>query len=328
MFYPVLRSGGRRAVWRVPLLMPMVLVSIVGDRGSGKTTFLGLLYAAQVKSGSGKTDDFRFHAAFESLDEISGLFQRLMSGAFPDSATKEGMETMSFQLGYRKRRLGSLSLSRSRPWAPGAMAPFRFSVLRNLEEGVSRLLRGSALADGALRDALDCDALAILVDSRNLAVKGEDPRLTSIGKYDAAVESLLGEIQRWRRHGGRKLLFPIFIFSKFDGVASGALRAANVEAVPPEVAKRGRRGAYAEALLGHNLPRTLATVKGKERGGLQFAGPAYFFSWVRAKGEERGGGERLRLRQSPGAGWEPDYSKDEYIAFLACLLDIASRTPE
>src|SRR5213080_1666897 len=74
--------------FRGRLLVPRVV--IVGDRNSGKTTFLGLLYAAQVKFGSDKADGFRFHAAFESLDEISGVFQRLMSGSFPDAATRRG----------------------------------------------------------------------------------------------------------------------------------------------------------------------------------------------------------------------------------------------
>src|SRR6266849_1136174 len=90
--------------------MPRVV--IVGNRNSGKTTFLGLLYAAQVKFGSERADDFRFHASFESLDEISGVFQRLMSGAFPDSATKEGVREIAFRLSPPRPRLGILSRGR------------------------------------------------------------------------------------------------------------------------------------------------------------------------------------------------------------------------
>src|SRR5437899_10908282 len=88
---------------------PMPRVVIVGDQNSGKTTFLGLLYAAQVKFGSDKADGFRFHAAFESLDEISGVFQRLMSGSFPDASTKEGIREIAFRLSYPKTRLRVLS---------------------------------------------------------------------------------------------------------------------------------------------------------------------------------------------------------------------------
>src|SRR2546426_553685 len=86
--------------------MPRVV--IVGNRNSGKTTFLGLLYAAQVKFGSEKADDFRFHASVESLDELSGVFQRLMSRGFPDSATKEGIREVTFRLSPPRARLGIL----------------------------------------------------------------------------------------------------------------------------------------------------------------------------------------------------------------------------
>ena len=92
----------------------MLQVAIVGDRDSGKTTFLGLLYAAQVKSGSDRADDFRFHATMESLEEITLVFQRLMSGSFPDSATKEGIHEMRVHLGYRRRGLGIVPFLRSR----------------------------------------------------------------------------------------------------------------------------------------------------------------------------------------------------------------------
>src|SRR5881628_677556 len=106
-------------------------VVIVGDRNSGKTTFLGLLYAAQVKFGSEKADDFRFHASFESLDEVSGVFQRLMSGAFPDSATKEGIREVTFRLSPPRSRLGILG-RRKRNSVSDDSDLFRLILLKSL----------------------------------------------------------------------------------------------------------------------------------------------------------------------------------------------------
>src|SRR5437867_547465 len=85
--------------FRGRLLVPRVV--IVGDRNSGKTTFPGLLYAAQVKFRPDKADGLRFHAAFESLDEISGVGQRLPSGSFPDAATKEEAREIASRPGRR-----------------------------------------------------------------------------------------------------------------------------------------------------------------------------------------------------------------------------------
>src|SRR5438445_10538638 len=81
---------------------PMPRVVIVGGQNSGKTTFLGLLYAAQVKFGSDKAAGFRFHAAFASLDESSGVLQRLMSGSFPDRATKAGVSEIELPPAHRR----------------------------------------------------------------------------------------------------------------------------------------------------------------------------------------------------------------------------------
>jgi len=301
--------------------MPNIV--IVGDRDAGKTTFLALLYAAQVKSGSDRADDFRFHVAFESIDEISGVFQQVMSGTFPDSAAKEGIRGITFHLGYRKSGLGILSRLRSRGWTPGTPVSLRFVLLRNLEEEMDRFRKGSSLTNAMLRDVLDSEAIAILVDGRKLALADEDRQLGAMGKYDGAVEALLAAMQSSRGRGSRRSLHPIFVFTKFDSVDPKALRAANVEGTPPEAKKAGLRTAYANALLDHNLPNTMARVRARNPRGATLTTPSYFFSWARTDAAATGRRDRIRLRRIDGGGWEPDYSKDEYLALLECFWEIA-----
>ena len=302
----------------------MTHIVIVGDRESGKTTFLALLYAAQVKSGSGTSDAFRFHAAIESLDEISDAFQQLMSGSFPDSATKEGIRGITFHLGYRKAGLGVLTRLLSRGWTPGASASLHFILVRNLEEEMALFHRGSSLANAALRDVLESDAVVIIVDSSKLGVTDETRQLGLMGRYDAAVESLLTALQRLRISGKGKALHPIFVFSKFDSVDPAALRAAQVEGEPPEIRRAGPRAAYAEALLNYNLPRTMARVRNREPQRLPFAKSSFFFSSVRAEPATADRKAKVRLRTSRGVGWEPDYSTDEYLGLLERFWRIAT----
>ncbi len=301
----------------------MARIVIVGDRDSGKTTFLTLLYATQVKSGSDAADNFRFHVAIDSMDEISGVFQQVMSGGFPDSAAKEGIRGITFHLGYRKSGLGILSRLRSRGWTPGAPASLRFVLLRNLEDEMDRFRKGSSLTNAMLRDVLDSDAIAILVDGRKLALPDEDRQLGAMGKYDGAVDALLAAMQGSRGRGSRRSLHPIFVFTKFDSVDPKALHTANVEGAPPDAKKTGPRTAYADALLDHNLPNTIARIRARENRGATFTTPSYFFSWVRTDAALPGRHERIRLRRSDGGGWEPDYSKDEYRALLECFWEIA-----
>jgi hypothetical protein len=303
-------------------------VAIVGERNSGKTTFLGLLYTAQVKFGSDKADDFRFHAAFESLDEITGVFQRLMSGSFPDSATKEGIREVTFRLGYKRPGRGILSRQRSQSWSSDAFDSFHLIVLRTFEDEVARAHEGSSIGDATLRDAIGSDAVVILVDASKLAAGDEDSHVAHFVRYDGAIEALLTAIQHSRAHGPRTLLHPIFVFSKFDRVDPKALRASNLEDAPPAVRKKGPRAAYAQTLLDRHLPKTMAKIRARERKGLEFATPSYFFTWVRADEAAAERAERVRLRRSGAAGWEPDYSSEEYLAFLECLWNIAAHAKD
>jgi len=302
----------------------MLQVVVVGDHDWGRTTFLGLLYVAQVKSGSDRADRFRFHATIDSMEEISALFQRLMSGSFPDAATKEGIHEMNVHLGYRNRGAKILSRLRSREWDPEDYVTVRFLLPRTLDEDVSRFLNGSSVAGDKMRENLEGDAIVFLVDSTKLGPNGSDEQEGPMDKYDAAMEAFLTANERWRPRGDRTPLYPIFILSKFDRVNRKVLRAAKVEDTPPPAGKKGPRAVYAEALLGNNLPRTMKKVKTRERTGLAFAPPTYFFSWVSTEKASPGRSERIRLRETPTSGWEPEYSRDEYLALLEFIWDVAA----
>lgn len=304
----------------------MLRVAIVGHQGSGKTTFLGLLYAALVKSGSDKSDDLRFRVDLESLEEITVLFQRLMSGSFPDSATKEGIHGLSLDVGFRKSNRGAFLRHGSRKWTADSTTTVHFTLSGSLDEHTPGLFSGSTIGTGRWRDVLDADAVLILADSTKLAAKGEDAESSPIRTYDRRVESLFTAIRRWRSRGGREVLHPIFVLSKFDAVMPDVLQAANVDPAPPDVAKTAPRAAYASALLKPNLPRTLATVAEKGHGRMRFAEPDYFFSWVRTETKDSSASEKIRLRRIGGGGWEPDYSREEYLALVDALGEIAART--
>ena len=301
----------------------MLQAAVIGDHGSGKTTFLGLLYAALVRSGSDREDDLRFHANFESLEEITGLFQRLMSGAFPDAATKEGLHGLSFTLGLRGTRRGRLGRIGSRTWSAPATG-VHFTLPGSLGGERPAFLGGGTIGTGPWRDVLDAHALVLLVDSTKLAPKAETSDRGPLAAFDGQVDALFSAIQRWRSRSGPPLLHPLFLLSKFDAVNPEVLEAANLEREPPASEQTASRAAYANALLGPLLPQTLETVRGKPRGRLRFGKPAYFFSWVRP---EAGGPNRpakIRLRRTEVGGWEPDYSRDEYLALVTRLTAIAA----
>src|SRR5881397_2746981 len=82
--------------------------AVLGDRASGKTTFLGLLYAAQVHYGTGLQDSFRFSASPQSLKYMSAVYQNMKDGYFPSATLKDEMSLVEFIFGYRKIITGRL----------------------------------------------------------------------------------------------------------------------------------------------------------------------------------------------------------------------------
>ncbi len=304
----------------------MLNVAIVGDHGSGKTTFLGLVYATLVSSGSGKEDDLRFHLAYDSMEEITGLFQRLMSGAFPDSASKEGIHGLTIELDVPGAGHGLLSRFGSRKRPDGAAKTVKLSLPGSLDETKAGLTHGSTFGTGRWRDALDADVVVMMVDSARLAAKGTDPKTGPMAAFDGRLQAMFVAVQRWRSSGGRPTLHPLFVLSKFDTVGSKILEAANLEPTPPEVGKLGPRAVYAKALLGPNLPRTLALLEGETGKKLTFTPSRFVFSSVRTESATPGNPEKLKVRRTAVGGWEPDYAKDEYLALLRWLANLAADT--
>src|SRR5207247_9316032 len=85
--------------------------ALLGDRASGKTTFLGLLYSAQVKYGTGVQDDFRFHAPIQSLNIMSAVYDGMNDGRFPSATLKEEIKALGFVFGYLRKAVGKLRYS-------------------------------------------------------------------------------------------------------------------------------------------------------------------------------------------------------------------------
>src|SRR5437667_9819521 len=82
--------------------------ALLGDRASGKTTFLGLLYAAQVRYGTGVQDEFRFHAPMASLGMMSAVYEGMKDGRFPSATLKEEITELSFICGYLRKIMNNM----------------------------------------------------------------------------------------------------------------------------------------------------------------------------------------------------------------------------
>ena len=77
-------------------------ISIIGNRASGKTTFLVLLYAAQIKYSEVSDGEFRFFIDPRSIKAISNEYNRMQMGKWPTDKLVKKNRMVSFLIGLNE----------------------------------------------------------------------------------------------------------------------------------------------------------------------------------------------------------------------------------
>jgi hypothetical protein len=184
----------------------------------------------------------------------------------------------------------------------------------------------------------------ILVDCSKMTTEIDSPVFRQMLKYDSEVASLLVSLQTYKKQEfsrmktqglsvGNPVIYPAIILSKFDSVRDEVLVKLGLHrGVPPGDQKRKRKE-YAEALLRVFMPQTLSQIRGGKVAGVNFDQAAYFFSWVRTETAEAGmlpvGVPRIvRKGFSADGGAEPDFSYDDYVAFIEHFRNVANKVPD
>src|SRR6266704_2793113 len=282
--------------------------ALLGDRASGKTTFLGLLYAAQVKYGTGVTDDFRFHAPIQSLNVMSAVYEGMKDGRFPSATLKEEITELGFVFGYLRKVVGKLPYYiRQQNWVH-PFSTLRFSAYDVSGEDIEEFI-DTGIASRPLIQQL----LKSVVVAFQTYKKQEYDRLKDSGvKADAPR------------------IYPAFVLAKFDTLKDDVLARLGLHRGFPE-GKRQRKE-YAEALLRVFVPQTLSQIRGGKIAGVSMDKSAYFLSWVRTEQQEGmepvGQPKIVRTGFAPEGGGEPDFAYDEYVEFIEHFRDIAHKIPD
>src|SRR5213593_798300 len=201
--------------------------AILGDRASGKTTFLGLLYAAQVKYGTGIRDDFRFHAPPQSLNVMSAVYEGMKDARFPSATLKEEITELSFVFGYLRRVVGKLPVSiREQSWVH-PFSTLRFSAYDVSGEDIEEFIESGIASKPIIQQLLKSIVIIVLVDCSKMTMDLDTPGHKRMLRYDSAVAKLLvsfqtykaQEYERMKSQGGDPdppVIYPAFILAKFD----------------------------------------------------------------------------------------------------------------
>jgi len=298
----------------------MVSALVLGSPGSGLTTFLGLLYTAQLRRGTELEDGFRFSAERETVRQLEPIYGELVAGRFPEEDADWESSPLSFLLGRRKRNGG-------RPGA-GRFDSVQLQIGGMTTESVSELADHDAVLESTTRRLLRSPIVIALLDATRLRRGGDNTPDPWLVRYDDRLARSLELIAKFvgaNQTRGRAELHPLFVITKFDRCPTVAraelgLPPGDLQAWPSEI-----RGGVAQRALGNYLPNTaLVFDRAKQLRALDIDPPALFFSGLRM--EDRNGESRIvRRSRFPVGSWEPEYPFQEYSSLIATLTGLAHR---
>src|SRR6266566_408979 len=208
--------------------------ALLGDRASGKTTFLGLLYSAQVKYGTGVQDDFRFHAPIQSLNLMSAVYEGMKDGRFPSATLKEEITELGFVFGYLRKVVGKLPYYiRQQNWVQ-PFSTLRFSAYDVSGEDIEEFIDTGIASRPLIQQLLKSVVVVVLVDCSKMTTEVDTAAYKKMLRYDSTVAKLLVAFQTYKKQEYDRLkdsgvkadaprIYPAFVLAKFDTLKDDVL---------------------------------------------------------------------------------------------------------
>lgn len=301
--------------------MPSAL--IVGDRGSGRTFFLGLLYSSMVRYSGEARGALRFHAPPAALDVLSRLYESFRAGEGPEWPTNAPGRlplTLEVPSGHHGSWLHGLRHAPSGPTGRVLDITLERSNVEELQRFVSS---GGAMA-GVGQSLLSGGALLVTVDASQLSPPVDGHAVPH--PWDSMLAQLLRSAkQAARDHPSptARRLSLLLVLTKYDRIAPASRSALVREGATAEGWTESTRKEASENLLARFLPTTGAELRVGPSEGLVLEKPWTFLSWVRPEATDSSP-LRLKGHETSERGWEPEYPYLEYRDLIDHLGRLAS----
>lgn len=304
----------------------MTSAVIVGSRGSGLTTFVGLLYTAQVRLGTEARDTFRFHAERETLRQLDHVYADLGAGRFPTRDVDFEEHSLSFDLSFG-------SASRLLPWSRAGKADHASVRVGGMTtEEIGELRAHESAVGESTRLLFHSQVVLLLVDASRLRSEADGtsgPLFTENDAQLAATLEVLGRYLSTEAKRKARTMHPLMVLTKLDRCPAAARTRLAIPSTPIAAWSAEERQRLGQKLLNDYLPATGRWLAAAAGGGapVPIAPPRWYFSSLRI--EEAGEGPRIARRSRfPVGGWEPEYPYEEYRALIEHLGELAQRLPD
>src|SRR5580692_5972661 len=223
----------------------MCPAALLGDRASGKTTFLGALYAAEVQYGTARSDSFRFFAPPASLAMMSHIYKVMVNGSFPDATLKYEMDKIQFTFGFKTLVGKGMDLLKVRaesrflkPWKG-----VRFAAYDVSGEDIQEYITSGVASSPIIKQLLESYVVVILVDCSRMTLDNTSPNFRKMVTYDGEIAKLIVNFATYKaeeharqqaagKKSGRLRIFPAIVLTKTDMIRPEVLHQLGL---PPEI---------------------------------------------------------------------------------------------
>jgi len=235
-------------------------IAIIGDDEAGKATFLVLLYAAHIKYSENEASGFRFYINPKSIKAVSSEYSRMQSGDWPTEKLIDDTNEVSFLIGRTddSGRKGFLRFFK-KPKEPKTVH-LTFSLYDFADNDLSNLINNNKMSFFNLPDKveslLSSRILIIIIDTSKFTHQKPKQKSEEEKDLDQYFSNTLTNISRYNR----KLLYPVFVFTKFDTINRKVLQNLRLPKRPPGLQFIKKRSIYGNRILTTFFPNTLKQV--------------------------------------------------------------------
>ena len=271
-------------------------VAIIGNKNSGKTIFVSLLYATQIRYSEETGGNFRFISEPKVLSILGDQYNILRRGKWPK---EKSISDISFSFGYDIESIGSKLKRMFKKKYEEPKIALTFGLFEIYDEKYDE--ETTALPKPLITEPNRLDSL---VTSNIIIILLASSELGRTKTIDNRITGIIDKILRMKRG----MVYPIIVYTKHDRINKKIIKKLKLQETPPDISKGKERKEYGQKILKTYYPNLSKTISNIET--------EYYFVHLNVEKDSDG---KLVPSLSSDIDMELDYSYDEYYKLIEQL---------
>ncbi|MCK5039032.1 MAG: hypothetical protein KAS16_08030 [Thermoplasmata archaeon] len=302
-------------------------VSIIGTRGCGKSTFIGLLHQGMEMYTNKNPDNFVYYVTAEVGDKILDIRNNLLQGEYPAATTRHQLEQLRFLMGFKPvgvEKIVNLVKNFSSFGQYGDYLGMILSVYDIAGEDIQEFKINKQVTQ-ILKQVFESNILVIIVDCAKFTNATSGRKYVDMLEYDKELAVIIAAYVEYRSKGKfKEKVNPIFVFAKMDAL--------DTEIANNYFDKLERKYDVdynyetGNELMESYLSASRAAVYGAQKVGVPLETAKFFYSWVqedKIEGVAQAGAQhKLKITKPDGGHTRnvfPDHMYEEFLNYIRTL---------